>query len=166
MAEAIRLTSRQLRRDGTQQLLPDERGERRVLRLAVRQSRDGVLVEDATLDRATLEHAALFLVQLVEASREERLDRRRHLDSPTGRAAHEREHLLQEERIALCGRRDARPQLRLRAAECVEQPLRLLSVERLEQNGDGVPLAPTPRWPELEELGTCHAQQDDRRFLR
>ena len=80
MTEAIRLLARELRCVRANELLAYERHQSRRLRLAVRERLDGALVEHVALDRAALEDGALRRVELVETSREQRLDRRRHGD--------------------------------------------------------------------------------------
>ena len=49
-------------------------------RLLRRERLHGAAVEELALDRAALEHPALGLVELVEPRRQQRLERRRHLD--------------------------------------------------------------------------------------
>ena len=58
-------------------------------------------VEHPALDRPALEHHALARVELVEPRREQRLDRRRHRRPRRPGVADERDHLLDEERVAL-----------------------------------------------------------------
>ena len=135
---------------------------RGVLRLAVREGLHGALVEHAALDRAALEDGALGRVELIEASREQRVDGGRDADLATPGSADQRDHLLDEERIALGGRGDALTQHGLGAAQLLQEPLGLCGVERLEQHGRGVELAAAPGGPRLEEFRPGHAQQQDR----
>ncbi len=73
-----------------------------------RQRLDGAAVEHAPLDGAALEHASLGSVELVEPRGEQRLDRRRDDDvAAAATPARQRDHLLDEERIALGGLADA-----------------------------------------------------------
>jgi nucleotidyltransferase/DNA polymerase involved in DNA repair len=83
-----------------------------------------------------------------------------HADLAIPRGAHEREHLLEEERISLGGCGNALAQRGLDAAQLLQELFGLYRVERLEQHGRDVPLASTPGGALLEELGTCHAQQE------
>jgi hypothetical protein len=135
MVEAVGLLPGELRSIGPDELLADERVQHWRQRVAVYESLDGALVEDIALDRAALEHRPLGRVELVETCREECLDRRGHADLGVARIAHEREHLLQEERVSLGGGRDPPTQAGLDTAEFVQQPLGLGGVERLEQHG-------------------------------
>ena len=116
MAEAVAVVAGELGAVGADELVAHERGEPgRDLRLLGRQRLHGAAMEDLALDRASLEHAPLGLVELVEAGCEQRLQRRRHVDLlvPGGH----REHLRDEERVAGRSvgdplaqlRRDARP---------------------------------------------------------
>ena len=66
-------------------------------------------MEDAALDSAALEHAALARVELVETRGEERLDGRRDRHVAVVRLLDERDHLLHEKRIALGRRTDPFP---------------------------------------------------------
>ena len=58
-------------------------------------------VKDAPLDGAAPEHIPLDGIELIEPRGQQRLDRRGHGDVAIRRVAHERDHLLDEERIAL-----------------------------------------------------------------
>ena len=81
VAEAVAVVARELGAVGPDELVAHERGEPgRDLRLLGGERLDGAAVEDLTLDRAALEHPALRLVELVEPGRQQRLQRRRHLD--------------------------------------------------------------------------------------
>jgi hypothetical protein len=57
-------------------------------------------------------------------------------------------------------------QLRLDAAEPFEELRRLPGVERLEQHGRRVPHPTAPGGPQLEQLRSRHAEQEDRRVAR
>ena len=61
-------------------------------------------MEQPTLDRGALQHRALPRLEAIDPGREERLDRRRHaLVRRLGIVGEHREHLLDEQRIALGG---------------------------------------------------------------
>ncbi len=66
MAEAVRLVPRELRRIGTDDLLAHEGDQLWRLRFAVSERLHDALVEDAALDRATLEHRPLGRLELIE----------------------------------------------------------------------------------------------------
>ena len=81
VAEAVAVVAGELGAVGTDELVADERGEPgRDLRLLGGERLHGAAVEDLALDRAAFEHPALGFVELVEAGRQQRLQRRRHLD--------------------------------------------------------------------------------------
>ena len=81
VAEAIAVLAGDLSAVGTHELAPDECGEPgRDLRLFGSERLDAAAVEDLALDGAALEHPALGLVELVEPRRQQRLQRRRHID--------------------------------------------------------------------------------------
>ena len=166
MAEAIGLLARELRCVGTDELLAYERDQSWRLRLAVGERLDGALVEHVALDRAALEDGALRRVELIETSRQKRLNGRWHADLATARRTHERQHLLQEERVSLGGRGDALAQAGLDAAQLRQQELGLRCVERLEEYRRRVPFAAAPGGPLLEQLGAGHAEQEDRLAAR
>ena len=67
-------------------------------------------MEDLALDRTALEHAPLGRLELVEARREQRVQRGRD-DDVAGRLAGHRQHLLDEERVPGRGPRDPLAQL-------------------------------------------------------
>ena len=108
-------------------------------------------MEHLALDRTALEHLPLVGVEAFEPRDQQRLDRRRHRNRPA--LARQRDHLLQEQRIALAGRDHARGGVGVEpAAELLEQQLAVVGIERLEQHGGRVELAPAPRRPVLEQL--------------
>ena len=81
MAEAEAVLTGELWPVGADQLAPHERRQPwRHLRLLGCQCLHGAAVEDLALDRAALEHPPLGRVELVEPRRQQRLQRRRHLD--------------------------------------------------------------------------------------
>ncbi len=87
------------------------------------------MVEHLAFDRAALEHGPLRRVELVEARREQRLERRRHLDLAVAGRLHHRRHLLDEERVAAGGAQDPLAHVRaelLPADPRLHQRLRLV----------------------------------------
>ena len=80
MAEAVRVLPCELGLVRANELLAHERQEPRHLGLAVGECPDSALVEHVTLDRAALEDRPLGGVELVESSRQQRLDGRGHAD--------------------------------------------------------------------------------------
>ena len=107
MAEAERILSGEQRPVRADQLLANERGQLgREPRLLGRERLDDAVVEHLALDGAALEHGPLRRVELVEARREERLERRRHLDFAVAGRLHHRRHLLDEERVSARGVQD------------------------------------------------------------
>ena len=81
-------------------------------------------MEDAALDRAALEHAALGGVELVEARGQQRLDRRRHGHVAVARLLDERDHLLDEQRVALGRLADPVAQVVVEVGEALDHQLR------------------------------------------
>ena len=111
VAEAERVLAGEQRPVGPDQLLADERGQaRRHLGLLGCERLHGAAVEDLALDRAPLEHAPLGRLELIQARREQRLQRGRD-DHVAVRLAGHRQHLLDEERVAAGGARDLVAQL-------------------------------------------------------
>ena len=184
VTEAERVLAWQIRPVGPDQLLPDERLQvvpHRLAQIVGRQLSNGAAVEDLALDRAALDDRPLVSAQPVESRREERMDRRRNRDPreiarrhPRAVAAREqpvvdqhREHLLDEERISLRGAHDpvADGLVELRAAEEVRHELGGLAVaQSLEEHGRRVELAAAPARALVEELRTCEADEQNRRF--
>ena len=132
--------------------------------VAVQQRFHGAAMEGSPLDRAPLEHVSLGRVELVEPRRQQCLDRRRHDDLGSTRLADEGDHLLQVERIPLRCYRDLLAELALHGTEHVQQPFGLCGIERLEENRRRVPLAAAPVRTALEQFGSRHAEQEDRRI--
>ena len=109
MTKTERVVAGQLRAVRADEFLPDERHQLRPhVRLVGRQGFDAAPVEDLPLDRPALQHASLGRLELIEARRKERLDRRWHHDVAVGRFGDHRQHLLHEERVALRGLSDPR----------------------------------------------------------
>jgi hypothetical protein len=80
-----------------------------------------------------------------------------------------REHLLDEEGIALCSLGDplTRRLIELRSTEkVVDQTLRLGAGERLEKDCGRVQLAASPGGPRIQELRPCEADEEDGRVAR
>ena len=120
-------------------------------------------MEDEPLDRAALENASLAGVELVEPRGEQGLDRRRHRDLAAVFRGHG-DHLLDEEWIASGRLEDPVAQsVRDPVGECPDQLARGFRAERLEQHVRRVQLAATPSGSPVEQLGPCHAEQEDRR---
>ena len=127
---------------------------------------DGGTVEQPTLDGRALEHRPLARLEPVDASPEERLDRRRHgLVCGVGVVSQHCEHLLDEQRVplgrvddAITKRRSDLPVVH----EPLDQPLGLVVVERRE--GDETRTGPgrRPRRASIEDVGPCEAEEQDR----
>ena len=84
---------------------------------------DGATMEHLALDRAALHHHAHVAVERVDAGLEERMDRRRNDDLAVAAVlTNHREHLLDVERVAGRGDRDALPQLRVERASPTRRP--------------------------------------------
>ena len=142
VTEAIAVVARELSAVGTHELAPHECGEPgRDLRLLGSERLHAAAVEDLALDGAALEHPALGLVELVEAGRQQRLQRGRHVDvAILGR---HREHLRDEERVA--ARRAGDPLAQLARDGVADQRVRLLRGERLEAQRPGPARTPLER---------------------
>ena len=146
------------------ELLADERGQlAREPRLVGRERLDDAVVEHLALDGAALEHGPLRRVELVEARREQRLERRRHLDLAVAGRLHHRRHLLDEERVAARGAQDPLAHVRVELSPAdprLHQRLRLVGAERLQPDDAAPAAAP------VEQLRPRHAEQQDRRAGR
>ncbi len=98
------------------------------------------------------------------------MDRRRHDDLVALVAlAHHREHLLDVERVSLRRLDDALARLGVESRighEVLDQLLALVLAERLEQQRSRVELPASPAGPRVEELGSRHAEEEDRRVAR
>jgi hypothetical protein len=167
VAEPEGILARELRLVRADELLANERHEAsRQLGPVGSERLDGSAVEDPALDCTALEHVPLGHVELVEPGCEQCLDRWRHRELRASRIAHERHHLLDEERVALGRIRDLRPQLVVRGAKRVEQTVRLVTRQRLEQDGRRVQLSPAPALAPVEQLGARHAEHEEGRVPR
>ena len=154
VAEAEAVLAGELRPVRPDQLLADERGQaRRHLGLVGCERLDGAAVEDLALDRAALEHAPLGRLELIEARREQRLQRGRD-DHLAVRLAGHRQHLLDEERVAARGASD--PLAQLAGDPLRDQLVDVLVAQRLE------PKRHRPGGAALGELRPRHAEQQDR----
>ena len=166
VAEAVGVLTRELGLVRADELLADQAGQAALhLRLLRGERLHRATVEDAPLDRAALEHAALGRLELVEPRREQRLDRPRHRDLAVARRLDERDHLLDEERVPLGGVADALSQPlveRRLAQQALEQLVRLRRRERLEQHSRRVQLSAAPAWPAFEQLRPSETEQEDR----
>ena len=81
VAKTEAILTRQLWLLGTNQLSPRECSEAgRQLQFVWHEDLNGTAVEQLTFDRGSLEHSALACVELVEPRREQRLQRRGHVD--------------------------------------------------------------------------------------
>ena len=102
VAEPVGVLARKLRALRPNELAAHERRERSPeLDRGRGQCLHRAAVEHPTLDGAALEHSSFRRIELIEARRKERLDRRRHRDGGAGRIPHEADHLLDEEGIPL-----------------------------------------------------------------
>ena len=100
MPEAEAVLAHELRPVGPDQLLADERRQaRRHLGLLGCERLHGTPVEDLSLDRTPLEHAALGCLELIQTRREQRAQSGRDDYLALSLAGH-RQHLLDEERVA------------------------------------------------------------------
>ena len=88
------------------------------------------------------------------------------LTSSAPTLVHHRQHLLDEERIALGRRADSPAEADVEGKtveQSVDQLVRLLGRERLEQHARGVELAAAPAGHPVEQLGSGEAEEQDRR---
>ena len=127
-------------------------------------------MEDLALDRPAFENVSLGRVELVEPRGKERLDRRRNGNraSVVG-LLDERQHLLDEERVATRRSADTQVQRLLQRGaleQTGDQLVCLLFGERLQQHTGRVEFAATPSGSTVEQLGTRHAEEQDREAAR
>jgi hypothetical protein len=124
VAEAEAVLARQQRPVRPDQLLPHQRGQAwSDLALGGGERLDGAAVKDLALDRASLEHAPLGRLELVQTCGEERLQGGRDDDLAVRLTGH-RHHLVNEERVASSGARNSFAQL-------AREPLRDQLVDRV-----------------------------------
>ena len=181
VAETERVLARELGTIGPDELLAREREEAgaHVRPDGLRaEGGDGAGVEDLALDGAALDHGTLVGVQSVQARGEQEVDRRwdRHVrevldgaprtpfEAKEAVVDQHREHLLDEQRVALRGFEDPVPRdLRYRRLpqEVVDEQRGLVTGEGLEKDRGGVHLAATPAGADVEQLGTSDTDQQD-----
>src|SRR5439155_1068101 len=170
VAEAIGVVAFQLRPVRTQELLAHQRGQARAdLGLLRRERLNSAAMEDAALDRSSLQYGSLVWVELIKPGSEERVDRRRHRDVALRRVAQERDHLLNEEWVAF--RRPPNSSFqRFRArgirGEMLDQLVDLVTGEGVDDDGCRVQLAPAPARIPLQQLRPREAAQQEARFTR
>ena len=86
---------------------------------------DGTAMERSALDRAALEHVPLPGIELIQPRREQRLDRRRNGDLVVARLLQQRDHLLDEQRVAFGGLLDPGAEALVQLAQALDQQRRL-----------------------------------------
>ena len=149
--EAERILARELRLVGPHELLAHQRAEAgHRLELLRGESLHSPAMEDSAFDGTPLEHAALGGVQLVEARRQQRLDRRWNRHVAVVRLHDERHHLLNEQRVAFRRLADALTKSVVEVRQARDHQLRLVGAERLQQNAGCVHLAARPARPTIE----------------
>ena len=109
-------------------------------------------MEELPFDGPAFEHSPVGRIKLVEASRQQRTQCRRHIDV-LGLASH-REHLRQEKGIAAGSMGNSLAQLGRQARDQLVGRLRR---QRFEPEGNG------PVRALCEELGAGHAHEQERR---
>ena len=166
--EAERVVVRERRALGPYELLSHEPEQpRRNLRILGRERLHGRAVEHLPFDGAALERRTLRPRQLVEPRRQQCVDARRDGHLGIGRRLEHRHHLLDEERIAVGRREDALAKVRLDVPrELGEEQVARLVTERLQQDRGRVELAARPAGSTVEQLGTRHAEKQDRSVAR
>ncbi len=112
VAEAVALLAGDLGAVRPDQLPTDQRAEPGPwISLRRGEGRDSAAVEDLALDGGRFQYPALGRIELIETSREQRLQRRRHRHLGASGLDH-RDHLLDEQGVAARGPQDALAQLR------------------------------------------------------
>ena len=155
VAEAEPVFADELGPVGPDQLLAHERSEARgYLGLLGCERLHGAAVEDLALDRASLEHAPLGRLQLIQPGAEQRPQRRRDDHLPLRLAGH-CHHLLDEERVTARGAGDLARAARRRSA-CGISSSTLIVAQWLE------PQRHRPGGAALGELRPRHAIHQDR----
>ena len=140
-------------------------GKRRPRRVGGERRQSG-LVKHASLHRGALDHAALVALEPVEARRQQRLDRERHLVLRVAAVlGQHRGHLLDEEWVSL--RRRHHPLALLRRqygdpCQIVEQTATGLVRQPIEQDRGRVGLAAGPGRPRIQQLGPGGAHDQER----
>src|SRR5205823_4459252 len=105
-------------------------------------------------------------IELVEPRGEQSLDRRRNGDVAVTGLLDERDHLLNEQRIALGGLADALPELWIQVGEAVDHQVGLLRGEWFQQDAGGIHLPAGPGRAAIEELRPRQTEQQDRGVAR
>ena len=158
------------------EMVVDVRGDRRL-----RQPADRAGEEVLSADRCAFEDRALRGRQLVDARREQGGDRRRdrHVREVgrrhpaairTGERAvvdQLRDHLLDEQWCPASRIGDPRPDVAFelsRTQKVVDQLVALVRRQRLERDREGVRLPPAPPGANVQEVGSRHRQEEDRRL--
>jgi hypothetical protein len=168
VGEAVADLAGDLGRRGADELPPRERREAVVEVRGVegrQQPRDRAAVERPALDRRAVEDGALGGRKAVDACREQRLDRRGRPGRDLARLVEHRDHLLEEERVALGRREQPRAVGRARdaaAREAGEQVGGRLVVERGERDDRATGSRLAPLGPALEQLRAGEADHEQR----
>ena len=173
VAEPEALVLREGGRRRTDELLPYQR---RKVRLDGGTDRirskngDGATMEDLALDGSALHDDAHVPVERVDPRLQERVDRRRNSDLAVSAVlADHRQHLLDVERVARRGRRDAFAQV-ARERGIGDEPVHQLRAfarrERFQEQRRRVQLAAAPVRPGIQQLGARDAQKEDRSVAR
>ena len=119
-------------------------------------------MEDLALDRPPLHDDPDVAVERIDACLQERVDRGRHDDLTVAAVLpHHRKHLLDVERVARGGRRDAFAQVAREGSirdEPVHQLRALVRREWFQQQRRRVHLAAAPVRPGIEKLGPRDTQ--------
>ena len=123
------------------------------------------LPELLALDGRAFDGGALVGRQAVESRRQQGLDRRRYGELAVGTVGHHRQHLLDEERVALRGGCDALLRVCVDAGQeqVVDEPRRLVRSQGLEQHRGCVQLPAAPAGPVIQQLRPGDAEQEQRR---
>ena len=159
VAKTEPILTRQLWPLGTNQLSPRERREAwRQLQFLGHEDLNGTAVEQLTFDRGSLEHSALACVELVEPRREQRLQRRGHVDVRVAFAG-QGQHLPDEQRVAGGRGGDSFPKICRHARR--DQRVGARSVAQRRE-----PKRHRPARAAVEEIRPSHAEDQDRRAAR
>ena len=141
------------------------RRRRRARRLG-RELLDGAAVEDLALDGAAADDVALVGSQAgrAEPASSAWIVGGTTSSSPPSSRRH-REHLLEEQRVAVGRGDDAAANVGVDLAafgELVDEQLAVARRERLEQDRGRIELAAAPAWAQLEQLRARDAEEEDR----
>src|SRR5205085_6394026 len=108
-------------------------------------------------------------VELIEPRRQQRLDRRRYRHVALRSVAQKRDHLLNEERVALSGlanllsQRSGYGSIR---GDMLDQRVRLVVGQALERDRRCVRTTAAPAGIPLQQLPACDATEHERRLAR